>query len=140
MVRSKLEYASTVWSPYYLNAKYQIERVQNKFIKHMTYRNMNVVLESLEKRRKIADMSMIYKIINSKIDCQFLLENISFKVPSAGVRSNHLVYTPFSTTSYRMFSPIYRMSREMNAYIDEIPQLDPFHMPLQSFLKCIRKK
>ena len=37
-VRCVLEYASIVWSPYYENSKYAIERVQNRFLRYLYYK------------------------------------------------------------------------------------------------------
>ena len=38
-VRSKLEYASVIWSPIYQNSKTQVESVQRKFLKYMFFKH-----------------------------------------------------------------------------------------------------
>ena len=40
-VRCVLEYASIVWSPYYENRKYAIERVHNRFLRYLYYKETN---------------------------------------------------------------------------------------------------
>ena len=74
-VRPILEYASTVWSPSYITDIIAIERVQKNFTKrtpgcsHMSYpeRLTALKLQSLEHRRLIADLTMVYNIIHDKI-------------------------------------------------------------------------
>ena len=74
-VRPILEYASTVWSPSYITDIIAIERVQKDFTKrtpgcsHMSYpeRPTALKLQSLEHRRLIADLTMVYNIIHDKI-------------------------------------------------------------------------
>ena len=74
-VRPILEYASTVWSPSYITDIITIERVQKDFTKrtpgcsHMSYPERLTArkLQSLEHRRLIADLTMVYNIIHDKI-------------------------------------------------------------------------
>ena len=74
-VRPILEYASTVWSPSYITDIIAIERVQKDFTKrtpgcsHMSYpeRLTALKLQSLEHRRLIADLTMVYNIIHDQI-------------------------------------------------------------------------
>lgn len=78
-VRSVLEYASTVWNPQYLNHIYNIERIQNKFIKRLKYKfkffDTSCFL-SLENRREMRDQMFLYKIINHYVDSPYLLSRI----------------------------------------------------------------
>ena len=74
-VRPVLEYASTVWSPSYITDIIAIERVQKDLKKRtldcsrMSYpeRLTALKLQSLEHRRLIADLTMVYNIIPDKI-------------------------------------------------------------------------
>lgn len=91
-VRSKLEYSSTVWSPYYNHLKLDLERIQRKFLK-ILYKTENgqfpqrginhdfllseYNMTSLEDRRKIADIKFIFKLIRGVIDCPELLQKIT---------------------------------------------------------------
>ncbi|KAG7306323.1 hypothetical protein JYU34_008933 [Plutella xylostella] len=75
-VRSILEYASTVWNPQYQNHIYNIERIQNKFIKRLKYKFKNFDTNSflsLETRRDMRDQMFLHKIINNHIDSPYLL-------------------------------------------------------------------
>ena len=77
-VRPILEYASSVWSPKYINQIDKIESVQRRFTKqlrgykHLDYRSRLTALrqESLEKRRLIQDLVLTYKIIFGLLDVQ----------------------------------------------------------------------
>ena len=74
-VRPLLEYASTVWSPSYITDIIAIESVRKDFTKrtpgcfHMSYpKHLTALkLQSLEHRRLIADLTMVYNIIHEKI-------------------------------------------------------------------------
>jgi len=75
-VRSKLEYATEVWSPYLLKDIELIERVQRLFtrrlpgLSELSYyeRLQTLKLQSLEERRLICDLVMVYKIIHGLVD------------------------------------------------------------------------
>ena len=78
-VRSKLEYASEVWSPYLLADINLLERVQKLFtrripgLENVSYaeRLRILNLDTLEKRRVIKDLVMVYKIVNGLVDLNF---------------------------------------------------------------------
>ena len=71
-VRPLLEYASSVWSPSYLYLITHIESVQRSFTKHLPFckslsyaeRLANLKLQSLEHRRLIFDLVLVFKIIH----------------------------------------------------------------------------
>ena len=72
-IRPIFDYASNVWSPYYLKYINAIERVQRNFTKRIpSLSNLSYAerlamldLETLECRRLKADLTMYYKIINN---------------------------------------------------------------------------
>ena len=74
-VRPLLEYASTTWSPSYINEIIAIESVQRDFTKRISgcsYLRYNerlktLKLQSLEHKPLIADFSMTYNILQDKI-------------------------------------------------------------------------
>jgi len=76
-VRPLLEYAVSVWSPCYNYAIDKVESVQRKFTKrlrgcnNMDYsaRLDHLQLQSLERRRLIADLVLTYRIIFGLIIC-----------------------------------------------------------------------
>ena len=71
-VRPLLEYASSVWSPSYLYLITHIESVQRSFTKRLPFstslsyaeRLANLKLQSLEHRRLIFDLVLVFKIIH----------------------------------------------------------------------------
>ena len=78
MVRSNLDYCSTIWSPYQRDQKHQIEMVQRRSARFVTnrYRNTSSVnnmldhlgWESHETRRSKLQLIVLYKIVHGLID------------------------------------------------------------------------
>ena len=77
LVRPTVEYASSVWDPYHQNNKYRLEMVQRRAVRYVTNRHHNAssvgsMIEdlnwkSLEDRRKIAKLAMMYKLVNGLV-------------------------------------------------------------------------
>ena len=78
-VRSKLEYASSIWNPYLIKDIDNIEKIQRSFTKRIaglqnlpySERLKALGLERLELRRIHIDLVLVYKIINKQIDLNF---------------------------------------------------------------------
>ena len=79
MVRSNLDYCSTIWSPYQRDQKHQIEMVHRRCARFVTnrYRNTSSItnmlddylgLESHETRRSKLQLIVLYKIVHGLID------------------------------------------------------------------------
>ena len=78
LVRPKLEYAATVWDPYKQDQILNIEKVQRRAARIVTNRHRNTssvtnMLEdlkwqSLEKRRKVARLTLLFKILENKVN------------------------------------------------------------------------
>ena len=78
MVRSNLDYCSTIWSPYQRDQKHQVEMVQRRSARFVTnrYRNTSSVTvmldylgwESHETRRSKLQLIVLYKIVHGLID------------------------------------------------------------------------
>ena len=78
MVRSNLDYCSTIWSPYQRDQKHQVEMVQRRSARFVTnrYRNTSSVSdmldylgwESHETRRSKLQLIVLYKIVHRLID------------------------------------------------------------------------
>ncbi len=85
-VRPRLEYGTQVWNSHFNMDIDKIERIQRSFTKripnlvNLTYpqRLENLELLTLETRRLIADLTMVYKILHQMVD----LDPASFFVPS----------------------------------------------------------
>lgn len=78
ITRSALEYASTIWSPYHRTHSHEIERIQKKFTRYLFFKMNHSKREyadrlkilnmiSLENRRKVNDMLILYRLVNGHI-------------------------------------------------------------------------
>jgi hypothetical protein len=89
LVKSHLEFGSQIWSPNYSVHRLNIENIQYKFLKTLsfklkltismvtvTYISNLIDLNSCEIRRKLADVMFIYDLVNYNIDCPKLLSYI----------------------------------------------------------------
>ena len=78
-IRPTLEYASPIWSPYYIKDVDRVEAVQRKFTKYLPgmfrksyqQRLRELNLKTLEERRISLDIILLYKIIKKLIDIPF---------------------------------------------------------------------
>jgi hypothetical protein len=134
-VRSKLEYAGTVWNPYYACHKWSLEKVQRKFLKYLTYKtegsypqqgtNHLTLLDnhqflSLYCRRQQAAAMFLINLLCNKIDCPELLGNVYFKVPNANLRKNYMFFYPTSRTNIGNNTPLINMMKTLNLVCESI--------------------
>lgn len=128
-VRSKLEYCSVVWSPYYVCYKILIERVQRKFLKYLSFREDGTYpergvayeiltsrfnIQTLHFRRHCASISFLYKLLHGGIDCSALLSQINYYVPGFNSRSTAVFYCSRARTNLCLKSPLYVMCSNFN--------------------------
>ena len=83
LVRPQLEYCSPIWDPYHQNQINQIEAVQNRAARFtcndysryssVTAMKNDLGWESLQARRKIGKVVLLYKILNNHIDVRLEL-------------------------------------------------------------------
>lgn len=136
LVRSHLEYCSVVWSPEYKVHIKRIERLQKRFLWHLTYasnmgKNLNSYQErlkyfglvSLEKRRVMLDLVFLKKLVSGSLDCPDLLSRVLFHVPRILPRSSNrrLFCMPRCRTNLRQYCPLSRMYaayKEHEVHID----------------------
>ena len=113
LVRSNLEYCSTIWSPHTKKQKSDLEKVQRRAARYTTgrFHNTSSVTsmldhldwDSLETRRNIAKVTMLYKITHNLVAIN--LDFYIFSQTSHTRHSHSLRYKPFSTsTDYFTFS------------------------------------
>ena len=129
LVRSLLEYASVIWSPFYLCYKYQIEKIQNKIVRYMYYKeskefhfNISVTwlcekygLMRLEKRREMINILYLFKTITGIADNSEFLIRINFLVPSYNTRQANTFYlSTVAMTNLHSNSPLYRLCHGYN--------------------------
>lgn len=129
-VRSKLEYASIVWSPFYAAHINALEQVQRRFLKYLSLKTDGVYpqigcchssllqkhsLDSLEVRRTNSELKLLYKLLHNEIDSPDVLSQINFLVPRSS-RYSFTFYVASSRTNVSKYSPLKRMQDAYNLY------------------------
>lgn len=146
LVRSILEYCSSVWSPVYQNHTDRIEAIQRKFLRVLctrcglrrkicdySDRLRHFNMTSLEKRRWSNDLRTLHKIANGFLGSD-LLEMLLFKVPTRSVRIQRLFYVPPSRNNVSQNNPINRMCGYFNAICQDY---DLFNCSVPVFKKML---
>lgn len=131
LVRPHLEYASEIWAPQQATYKLLIERVQNKFLRLAACKleckmsvmdhNYNIVsirmrLPSLETRRTVANLLLLFKSINGIISCPQLLRSLNFYSPSKSVRHERSFLPRRYVTNFANSDTITRICSQANNY------------------------
>lgn len=129
LVRTRLEYCSIVWAPYYSVYKGMLEAVQRKFLKFLYYRKHGIYPEQgfdhgslcaefdikpLEVRRVLSSVVFLYKLVNCEIDCDDLLTRLNFRRPRDTDRVNVVFSCPQVRTNLGLGSPLYLMQKHFN--------------------------
>lgn len=129
-VRSKLEYGSLIWNPYYYCHKYALESVQRKFLRFLYFKTRNNYpergidndyllqcfnLQSLEARRKYYSLSFLHKLLHNEIDCSDLLSALNFLVPRQQSRQYLTFHIDTARTNVFFKSPIHTMCINFNS-------------------------
>lgn len=130
-VRPLLEYASQVWSPYHQIHIKRIEAIQRRFLRFALrglpwVDNFNlppyqdrlrlINLQSLEKRREVADIIFVHQIMSGVTESSTLLEAMSLNINSHSLRSVPQFHQAPHRTDYGRNEPVTRMLREVNVY------------------------
>lgn len=125
LVRPIVEYGSSIWSPYQQNQIHRIENIQVRFLRsiglkmgfeYLTAPVNDIAsmlqLDSLEKRRKMADLTFLYKIINGMVDSPDLVGLIDLHVPGhPGTRRVQLFSRRHQANNYTYHSTLPRLHR-----------------------------
>lgn len=151
LVKSKLEYCSPAWNPYYKTHVERIEKVQKKFLYHLSYsdfhakklpsysdRLLHYKMSSLERRRKFQDCFFFYKLLNGQLDAPGLLANINLRVPSRIPRSGkfHLFHLNLFKSNLGQHSPLNRISATLNEILAN-HNIDVFNTSLNAFKRLV---
>lgn len=152
LVRTILEYNSTIWSPYYAVHSDRIERVQKKCLNILCYRYglkrklssyneklLKFNLLPLQTRRKYYDFTIFFKIIHSLVDSPSLLALVNFNIKPRS-RQPHL--KPFAlqvyTNNTSFYNPMVRMCRQYNELLSQNHnKVDIFNQNLCKFKKDV---
>ena len=138
---SKLEYASIIWDPNRADLVKKIEKVQNRFLRYLClkvdhvspmyisnkYLRNRFNITELEKRRKVACVSYLYKSLNYLENNPLFLENLYFST-SRNIRRKKLFYMPKVRTEAEKGMAIYKICLIANEY------------PLLPFFSCWSSK
>lgn len=123
-IRSRLEYAAVVWTPYYMRHTNYIENVQRKFLKLLSFKLDGVFpsrgvchsdllekhdISSLQTRRDLHALVFLFKIVNNLLDSAEILGSLNFVVPRVSARTSHTFYLPTARTNIKKRSPLYNM-------------------------------
>lgn len=142
LIRSVLEYASVVWTPYYDKHIDRIERIQKKFLRIIAHK-MNIPydeinysdlqqllnLSPLKNRRIYLDVCFLHKLCNNSTDCSILLQSIGLLVPQRNTRKHETFAVKFHRTLYGQQSALTRLCSEFN----RLPDVDIFHSSYRHF-------
>lgn len=130
LVRSQLEFNSTIWNPYYSVHENSLERVQHKFLRHINFKlgifieNINYFsllqllgLDTLKERRICSDLFYLFKIVNNLLNSPELLSLICFHVPSRSVRHKLPYHCKNAGSNAELYSIINRLHMLGNKYV-----------------------
>lgn len=139
LVRPILEYASNVWNSQYQIYINSLERIQNKFLKHLNFRNSNSFsynpitfkIDTLQSRRTIKDQMLLFKILRNVIDSPYLLSQIDLRCPRFNARFTNKLFNlqPYNT-NYACNSFVPRACKSHN---DQFSGCDIFSLSKSQF-------
>ena len=99
LVRSRLEYCSSIWSPSQQYLIDKVERVQKRLVRWLCYRDgidyesigytelcFNYKLQSLESRRNVRDLCNLNKVYNNSYNSPYIVSQILINVPIVSTR------------------------------------------------------
>lgn len=144
-VRSTLEYACPIWYPIYAIHKDRIENIQKKFIRHLNFKTHaksesyiescgNYRVLTLEQRRKVLDMGLLWDVVRGRLDCPELVAQLALRVPARRTRHTPLFAVPLHHTNYGRNAVLTRI---LHTYNTEFCEVDPFMGNKKTFLKGI---
>lgn len=152
LVRSHLECCSLVWHPYEQKYNIMIERLQNKFLRHMYAKQYGVYpgypiiyptlfllgtigYHKLEVRRKLALATYVFKVFRGQLNNSLVLEAIGLRVPNSRLRQGprqQVFVVPKCRTNILKHSPMTSAIRILNGVSREV---DLFYCSLMEFTK-----
>jgi len=126
LVRSNIEYCSQIWAPYQTGLKQDLEKVQNKCLRFLKYKEgcskyeiiqKYDIIRTLETRRKIASIMFCFDILTGNVDSPGILSTMNIHCPTRQLRNNELLRVDVCSTNYAKFEPINVMCDNFNSII-----------------------
>jgi hypothetical protein len=152
LIRSQLEYATSIWDPFYNKYSEQIEKVQKKFLRYLHFKcfrgrlSYHILLDKykllcLKYRRLQVQAKLLYDFCNNKYDCIDVINNIGYQVPvrphRRACRTDRFFATNKSRTNAGKRSPMLRLTDTYNEYFNDI---DIYSTKIGSFKKLVVNK
>jgi Reverse transcriptase (RNA-dependent DNA polymerase) len=133
LVRSQLEYATVIWSPFTQTQINKLEAVQRKFIKYCAFKFFNgnsdeinyeqlskeLKLEPLHYRRIMNDIKFASNSFNKQLDSQLFLHKFNIQVPSRFSRHQKVFKIHFSSNNIGKNSLFNRVMSNVNEYFND---------------------
>lgn len=153
-VRSNLEYASVIWSPYYAVHSNRIETIQKKFLifafrqlpsnrqvgdfarEPYVNRLKLINMQPLDKRRDIAGSMFVRDLLCSRINCAELLNKCCMSTPQRALRPRFRgLSVPYCRTNFAKSEPMIYCLSCFNLYFNYFD----FHISRDNFKKFLCK-
>lgn len=152
-VRSHLEYASVVWSPYYQKHSDELESVQKNFLLYALRRTMkrdsdfrlpsyesrcsSIGMERLSRRRFSLGAMFVYDVLTGRVDSPDLASKFEINAPIRSLRETSFMVLARHRSNYGLFEPVNNLSRVFNlfsrAYGDSVSR-SAFRSSVRSFV------
>lgn len=142
-----LDYAATIWSPFYGVHTETVEKVQRRFTRFV-YRKFRLPysdyhsrikflgLLSLSKRRLLADQMYLYSIVRGFCSVRSSIINISYRT-NRTTRHHQLFYEKTWLINSTFNAPVARMVRDYNRHFHDI---DIFNLSKADYRKTVFDK
>lgn len=129
LVRSTLEYCSSIWNPTYNNGVERVESIQRRFIRfalrRLPWRDpfqlpsyesrcQLIDLELLRSRRDTSRALFIADTLQGRVDCPSILEKINVNVRPRALRNSAMLRPAHHRTNYSMHGAINGLQRVFN--------------------------
>ena len=153
-LKSTLMYGSTIWSPKTNETIYELEKIQNNFLRYVSYKTNEPMsfmehdfteirkktdLKSLEKSRIDNDLIFLNKIINNYIEIPSLLTDFQMYNPPEVLRKtdnrNNIIFVPNNILHKKSIT--YRLTELANKYSKLNKNFDLNIVNLYSFKKIL---
>jgi hypothetical protein len=130
-VRSTLEYACCVWSPFYEIHKRRIENIQKRFVRFAlrtlrwnpdleipTYcqRRQLLRLDFLSHRRQLYAAMFVRDVLCARLDCPRVLSHLDIIIYRYDVRNRVVLKENNHRTNYGKYAPLEAAKKEFNRF------------------------